>query len=124
MTHQVNSDFRPSLTRFTAVVVVSTTPRRLSVNREDANIQACFQMSASEAQMWRHACNRKRTLARRRGVFVRGAGFTRAVCPEALLENDFEVKWLLERFRSYRTPRKLLELEVASDPGARSTWSA
>ena len=67
--------------------------------------------------MWRHACNRKRTLARRRGVFVRGAGFTRAVCAEALLENDFEVQWLLERFRSYRTARKLLELEVASNPG-------
>jgi hypothetical protein len=50
-------------------------------------------------------------------VFVLGAGFTRAVCPEALLENDFEVKWLLERFRSYRTARKLLELEAASDPG-------
>jgi len=41
-------------------------------------------------------------------VFVLGAGFTRAVCPEALLENDFEVKWLLERFRSHRTARKLL----------------
>ena len=49
-------------------------------------------------------------------VFVLGAGFTRAVCPEALLENDFEVKCLLERFGATER-RESYWAGVASNPG-------
>lgn len=48
-------------------------------------------------------------------VFVLGAGFTRAFAPRApLVEDDYGLEALLDRFRGFETARRILELERAS----------